>query len=185
MPEDPKKKKSMATQRAVNFNSFNDSIATVNRNRPINVAHMNQLQDSLIARNIPLPQRIAILATAAQEAGKSGANSRGVGGNGLLGFSAQRMPLSYLGYSPSAVGRQIHYILEDLYNPSHPNWLDGGKGGPYIKDSEDGYNQFINSKTAEEATKILNKSYIRPLGREAAWNNRAEVARNMLRFLIP
>ena len=146
---------------------------------------MNQLQDSLIARNIPLQQRIAILATAAQEADENGANSRGVGGNGLLGFSKTRMNTSYLGSTPEAVGAQIHYMLEDIYNPEHPNWLDGGAGGPYIRNSEDGYNKFKNAKTAEEATKILNKSYIRPAGKEASWNNRAKVAKNMLRFLIP
>lgn len=184
-PKTNKKKKSLADQRAVNFNSFQDSIATVNRGRPINVAHMTQLQDSLIARQIPLPQRIAILATAAQESNKDGAASRGVGGNGLLGFSAERMPLTYLGSSPNTVGLQIKYMLDDIYNPNHPNWLDGGAGGPYIRSGEDGYNQFMNAKTAEEATRILNKSYIRPAGREASWNNRAKVALNMLRFLIP
>lgn len=187
-PKTNKKKKSLADQRAVNFNSFQDSIATVNRGRPINVAHMKQLQDSLLARQIPIPQRIAILATSAQESGKDGAASRGVGGNGLLGFSTARMPLSYLGSSPEAVGLQIKYMLDDIYNPNHPNWLDGGAGDPYVKDGEDGYNQFINAKTieeAEKATKILNKSYIRPRDRETSWNNRAKVALNMLRFLIP
>lgn len=154
-----------------------------NRNRPVNVPAMEQLQDSLIARRWGLPQRLAIMATAAQEMDENGAASRGVGGNGYLGLSFQRMPESYLDDTPKGRGNQIHYLFEDLLKTHSDNWLDGGSDGPTIMNGKDGYNQFWNNDNVYDATRILNKSYIRPAGRIDSWNNRAGVAKAMQKHL--
>lgn len=154
-----------------------------NRNRPVNIPAMEQLQDSLVARGFGLPQRLAILATAAQEMDSKGAASKGVGGNGYLGLSEQRMPTSYLSDTPKGRGKQIHYLLEDMLTTHSDNWLDGGSGGPTIMNGQDGFNQFWESPNVYEATRILNKSYIRPAGRLDSWNNRAGVAKAMQKHL--
>jgi hypothetical protein len=46
--------------------------------------------------------------------GKEGAASKGIGGNGYLGYSSQRMPVSYLSNTPEGRAKQIHFLLEDL-----------------------------------------------------------------------
>lgn len=150
-----------------------------NRGRYMDIEAMEQLQDSLIARKMGQPQRLAVLATAAQEMGQEGAASRGIGGNGYLGLSSQRMPEVYLDNTPAGRGKQIHYILNDLNTTHSDNWLDGGAGGPKIMSGKDGFKQFWNAKTTGDATRILNKSYIRPAKRKAAWDNRAQVAEDM------
>ena len=165
----------------VDFKKF--MAAKGNGNRPLDIDSMEQLQDSLIARRYGLPQRLAILATAAQEMGKEGAASRGVGGNGYLGLSEQRMPLSYLGNTPKKRGEQIHYLLEDLNKVHSDNWHHGGSGGISIKTGQEGFDKFWSEPNVWNATQILNKSYIRPRDRQAAWDNRSTVAKNMQKYL--
>lgn len=150
-----------------------------NRNRAINVEDMEVLQDSLIARKYNLPQRLAILSTAAQETDERGFQTQGVGGNGYGGVSKQRMPVQLL----KDRGKQITWYLNDLSKTHSDNWLDGGSGGPTIMSGKNGFNKFWNSNNVREATIILNKSYTRPRDREEAWNNRAEVAKTMQKYL--
>lgn len=183
-------KSNQSLVRKVDFNAYMaDKVNGGNRNRPMNIPAMEQLQDSLIARSYNEPQRLAILATAAQEMGSAGAASKGVGGNGYLGLSKERMPISYLSDTPEGRGKQIHYVLTDLnnvYTGTHPqagNWNDGGSGGPKIISGKDGFNQFWNAGTPKEATQILNKSYIRPAGGLDSWNNRASVAEGMQKHM--
>ena len=154
-----------------------------NRGRAVNIPAMEQLQDSLIARRWGLPQRLAIMATAAQEMNENGAASRGVGGNGYLGYSSNRMPEEYLDDSPEGRGKQINFLFEDLLKIHSDNWLNGGSGGPKIMNGRDGYNQFWNGDNVYETTRVLNKSNIRPAGRLDAWNNRANVAKAMQKHL--
>ncbi len=165
----------------VDFEKF--MAAKGNGNRPLDIVAMEQMQDSLIARRYNLPQRLAILATAAQEMGAEGAASRGVGGNGYLGLSEQRMPLSYLGNTPKKRGEQIHYLLEDLNKVHSDNWHHGGNGGISIKTGQEGFDKFWSEPNVWNATQILNKSYIRPRDRQAAWDNRSTVAKNMQKYL--
>ena len=174
-------KKDEPQLKRVDFEKFYN--AGGNLNRPLDIGSMNQLQDTLIARKYGLPQRLAILATAAQEMGKEGAASRGVGGNGYLGLSEQRMPLSYLGNTPKQRGEQIHYLMEDLNKVHSDNWHHGGTGGISIKSGQEGYDKFWNENNVWNATQILNKSYIRPRDRQAAWDNRSTVAKNMQNYL--
>lgn len=150
-----------------------------NRNRGLNIAHMNQLQDSLIGRGYNDAQRLAILATAAQETGAKGASARGVGGNGLLGLSKERMPTSLLGNDQKTVGKQIHYLLNDLETTHSDNWLNGGSGGPKIMSGKDGFGQFWSTKDPAHATRVLNKSYIRPRDKQPAWENRVSTMNEM------
>ena len=154
-----------------------------NRDRAVNIPAMEQLQDSLIARRFNLPQRLAILGTAAQEMDQRGAATIGVGGRGYLGLSSQRMPDEYLDDTPKGRGKQIHFLMNDLLTTHSDNWLDGGTGGPTIRSGKDGYNQFWNSPSVWDATMILNKSYIRPRDRVPSWTNRANVAKAMQKHM--
>ena len=173
-----KKLESSSTKpRVVNFKELMDNEG--NRGRYLDIPAISQLQDSLIARGWGEPQRLAILATSAQEMGKEGAASKGIGGNGYLGYSSQRMPTSYLDNSADGRARQIHFLLEDLTTKHSNNWLGGGKGGPYLKNGSDAYDKFWNSEDVNEATQIFNKSVIRPAGGLKAWENRAKVAEDM------
>lgn len=147
-----------------------------NLDRKVDREAYAQLQDSLIARNYPFPQRMAILGTSMQE-GSPG--SYGVGGNGYFGMSEERMPVSYLGDTPEQRGKQISFILDDLETTHPNNWLNGGTGGIRINSGKDGYNMFWNAKDINTATQVLNKSYIRPDGRLSAWNHRTTVANNI------
>ena len=164
-------------QRTVNFEEFMEKEG--NRGRYLDIPAISQLQDSLIARGWGEPQRLAILATSAQEMGKEGAASKGIGGNGYLGYSSQRMPVSYLSNTPDGRAKQIHFLLEDLITKHSNNWLGGGKGGPYLKNGSDAYDKFWKSEDINEATQIFNKSVIRPAGGINAWENRAGVAEGM------
>lgn len=144
-----------------------------NNDRVLDRAAYAQLQDSLIARNYPFPQRMAILGTSMQE-GTPG--SYGVGGGGYLGLSSRRMPKSYLGNTPEQRAKQITFVLDDLERTHSDNWLDGGSGGIKINSGLEGYDMFWNANDVNSATQILNKSYVRPKARETDWNTRARVA---------
>ena len=163
--------------RVVNFEEFVEKEG--NRGRYLDIPAISQLQDSLIARGWGEPQRLAILATSAQEMGKNGAASRGIGGNGYLGYSSQRMPISYLSNTPDGRAKQIHFLLEDLLVKHPNNWLGGGQGGPYLKNGADAYDKFWNSEDVKEATEIFNKSVIRPAGGVKEWESRGKVAEGM------
>ena len=167
--------------RAIDLNEFFGDISN-NRNRAINIEHLQQFDDSLLARGYADPQRFAFLATSAQEMNEDGAASRGVGGNGLLGYNEYRMPLSYLGSTKEEVGNQIHYLLDDVERRHKDNWLDGGPGGPTIRNGKEGFDSFWNNNDVRKATVYLNKSNIRPRDREEAWNNRADIAENLYKY---
>lgn len=175
------------TARKVNFPEFLQKKGT--EARATNIAALEQLQDSLIARKYPEAQRAAILATSYNEMDSRGGASRGVGGNGMMGLSKDRMPITLLGDTPEMRGKQIHHILEDLgtvHTGTHPqagNWSDGGTGGPKIMSGQDGYNQFNSTTDAYNAAMILNKSYVRPRDRVPAWQNRGNDARLMQKYM--
>lgn len=172
-----------------------EGLEIAGQKRKVSISALEQLQDSLIARGqkdpkrYGLPQRLAILATSANEIDERGAATVGVGGNGYLGLSKSRMPLSYLDDTPKGRGAQIHHILEDLnnvYTGNHPmagNWNDGGSGGLTVMSGQDGFNKFWSSPSVWDAAQYLNKSYIRPAGRIDAWNNRSKTAKNMQKHL--
>ena len=149
----------------------------MNHNRGTNTEDLAVLQDSMIARNYPEAQRLAILGTAAQEMDNRGYQSIGVGGNGILGFNTVRMPERLI--QKGNRGEQISWVLNDLEGVHNGNWGDGGKGGPVINSGYDGYKQFWDAGDPLTATQILNKSNIRPAGRQAAWNKRVSVANNI------
>lgn len=175
------------TARKVSFPEFLQKKGT--EARATNIAALEQLQDSLIARKYPEAQRAAILATSYNEMDSRGGASRGVGGNGMMGLSKDRMPITLLGDTPEMRGKQIHHILEDLgtvHTGTHPqagNWSDGGTGGPKIMSGQDGYNQFNSTTDAYKAAMILNKSYVRPRDRVPAWQNRGNDARLMQKYM--
>ena len=145
---------------------------------------MTQLQDSLIARNeYNDARRLAMLSTGLAEPGHQGFASIGIGGNGILGMSKERMPLNLVGAGPVIGGKQIHYILEDIKGLHSDNWHHGGKGGLPIQNAKDGYNKFWNENDIRKATIYLNKGYIRPKAREEAWNNRVATALLLQKYM--
>ena len=172
-----KARKLNTNNREVDFSKVN---STDNLGRAIDIEAQSQLQDSLIARNYPFPQRMAILGTSMQE-GSPG--TYGVGGGGYLGLSKTRMPKSYLGNTPEQRAKQITYILDDLERTHSNNWLNGGSGGITINSGKEGYNLFWNATDIPTATQVLNKSYVRPAVRKQAWDNRTIVANNISKKL--
>ena len=51
---------------------------------------------------------------------KKGAASKGVGGNGMLGYSSERMPTKYLDDTAEGRAKQIHFLIEDMLT-THSN----------------------------------------------------------------
>lgn len=154
--------------------------------RRFNPAYMEQLQDSLIARNYNEPQRLAFLATALHESGgdpKAVAkgkdkNGKSVKFSGLYQWGDDRFPNSW------NLGDQIHYALESAEsNDTRKSWTDGGSGVPYIRRASEGRDAFWNSKNPYDATLYFNKGYVRP-AEEQARINRAEEAANMAKNLF-
>lgn len=150
-----------------------------NRGRAVPVKALEQFQDSLIGRSYPYPQRLAILATSLQEVDHRGAASVGKGGNGLLGLSKERMPVTLLQDTPEGRGDQIQFLLNDLEHivgAPNNNWTSGNNQPPKVQSARDGFNKFWNASTPYDATIYLNKSYIRPAGNKDAWVNRADIS---------
>lgn len=154
--------------------------------RGFNPAYMEQLQDSLIARNYNEPQRLAFLATALHESGgdpKAVAkgkdkNGKSVKFSGLYQWGDDRFPNSW------NLGDQIHYALESAEsNDTRKSWTDGGSGVPYIRRASEGRDAFWNSENPYDATLYFNKGYVRP-AEEQARINRAEEAANMAKNLF-
>lgn len=153
--------------------------AKENRDRFVPVEALEQFQDSLISRQYPYSQRLAILATSLQEVGKEGAASKGVGGNGYLGLSKERMPVELLNDTPEGRGKQIKYVLDNLetvVGAPNNNWTAGNSQSPRIESAQDGFDKFWSANNPYDATMYLNKSYIRPAGNQDAWRNRANIA---------
>lgn len=145
--------------------------------RDFKVSDIEQFQDSLIAHpEYNDARRLAVLATSLEEAGEKGFASRGIGGNGMMGISKERMPIELVGAGPTIGGKQIHWFLEDVPAIHPDNWNHGGIGGLPIKSAKDAHDKFWNSNNVSDATIYLNKGYIRPAEREAAWNNRVATA---------
>ena len=167
---------SVVPQGRVNFQEFQK--AKGKKARATNFEDLEQFQDSLIARGYNEPQRLAFLATSYNEMDNKGAASRGIGGNGYMGFNTIRMPLSLLNDS----SKQIQYILNDTEKLTPDNWTDGGSGGPYIKNQTDAFNKFWNETNPNAATLILNKTNIRP-AKQSDWYLRASDADLMKQYM--
>ena len=147
--------------------------------RGFNPAYMEQLQDSLIARDYPEAQRLAFLASALHE---SGGNPRAVDATGdfkgLYQWSMERFPNTW------DLGKQIHYALESAESKdTKSSWTHGGGGIPKINNALEGRDAFWNSIDPYEATLYFNKGYVRPAEEEARIN-RAEEAANMSKNLF-
>lgn len=138
--------------------------------------YMEQLQDSLIARGLEEPQRLAILSNVLHE---SGGNPEAEGPGkfkGIAQWGADRYP------NTEDLGEQIKYLLDTSSNPTSPHWSDGGKGIPKINTLQAGYDSFWNSENPYDATLYYSKGYVRPK-EEAARINRGNEAANMAKNL--
>lgn len=174
--DNPKIIDSVVPQGRVNFQEFQK--AKGKKARATNFEDLEQFQDSLIARGYNEPQRLAFLATSYNEMDNKGAASRGIGGNGYMGFNTIRMPLNLLNDS----SKQIQYILDDTERLTPDNWTDGGSGGPYIKNQVDAFNKFWNETNPNTATLVLNKANIRP-AKQSDWYLRASDADLMKQYM--
>lgn len=165
----------------VNFSTYKPI-----HDRGFNPAYMEQLQDSLIARNYNEPQRLAFLSTALHESGgdpKAVAkgkdkNGKSVKFSGLYQWGDDRFPNSW------NLGDQIHYALESAESKdTKASWSHGGSGIPKINNALEGRDAFWSSKNPYDATLYFNKGYVRP-AEEQARINRAEEAANMAKNLF-
>ena len=172
--------------RRINFATFGTPTATKGvrhfslangYGRDFKVSDIEQTQDSLIAHpEYNEARRLAVLATSLGEAGEKGFASRGIGGNGIVGISKERMPIEYIGEGSVYGGQQLHWLVNDLQRIHPDNWNHGGTGGLPIRNAKDAHDKFWSSENPTDATIYLNKGYIRPAEREAAWNNRVATA---------
>lgn len=165
----PKEGKKKEVQR-VNFATY-----TPKMKRSFISANMEQIQDSLIARDFSLPQRLAILSSILHE---SGGDPKAVDATkkfkGIGQWGKDRYP------GTEDLGEQIHSLMETSLDPSSPNWTHGGSGIPTIRRAIDGYNSFWGSTNPYEAALFYNKGYLRPKEVQARIN-RANEAANMER----
>jgi hypothetical protein len=142
-------------------------------NRGFNPAYMNQVQDSLIARNFPQATRAAFLANILHESGGDPTKVGPGGFKGIIQWGKDRYPKS------ENLGNQIHTMIEDALTPKSPNWSDGGGGQPTISKLEDGYKKFWAEEDPYNATLYLTKGYVRPRDTKAR-TNRAKEAVNIV-----
>lgn len=152
----------------IDFSSYKPSY-----NRGFNVENMEQIQDSLIARGYPAPQRQAILASVLHE---SGGDPKAVSSDGNFKGIIQWGPDRYP--NTDKLDEQIHYMLEEVSKPASPGWTHGGGGLPFIKNLQEGFNGFWNASNPYDAAMYFNKGYVRP-AEEDARKNRAKEANNM------
>lgn len=146
-------------------------------NRGFNPAYMEEIQDSLIARNYAEPQRVAILSNILHETGGDPTLIGPGGFRGIVQWGDDRYP------NTEKLNEQITELLNTSENVKTPNWSDGGGGNPIINTAKEAYNTFWNSKDPYEATLYYTKGYVRPKDYKAR-TNRAKEATNMARNLF-
>lgn len=160
-----------ATWNRVNFEQYaKDPLVT----RKLIPQNMRQIEDSLIARQMPYAQRLALLASVAEETGGDPTAIDETGKfKGIIQWEDSRYP------NTEDLGEQIHWMLTEIYNPKM--WTHGGGGLPVIKTAREGFDKFWNNKNVYDATLYLNKGYIRPK-EEGARVNRANKAKIMQKY---
>lgn len=139
----------------VNLKTMFENNSTYGQNRHIDTTMLRDLDNLLIQREMPLPQRQSIIFSSQQEGNTTGAH--GNGAYGLVGWRGERAtPII-----DKSLEEQAEYLYNTLmsYDPSH--WNHGGKGSGY-QTGKEAQEAFMNAQTAEDAIRALNYGYIRP-----------------------
>lgn len=135
--------------------------------------NMSALQDSMINRGYPEPQRYTVLSNILHESGgdPNAIDSTGKF-RGIAQWSKERYP------EDLSFEEQITKLLNESEIPKQPYWSDGGGGKPYIGKLKDGYDKFWSTPYTDSAALYYTKGYIRPAEEKARFN-RAREAVNM------
>ena len=114
------------------------------------------IQDSMLIRNMRLPQRIAMLSQVIPEKGGY-TDSHGNGAFGLVGWRGDRAR----GLSTN-ISDQVHRLMEDTYNNgNYGEWTHGGKGTG-VKTGKEMQQLYRSTPNYIQATKAFMKGYVRP-----------------------
>lgn len=138
--------------------------------------NMSALQDSMINRGYPEPQRYTVLSNILHE---SGGDPNAVDATGEFRGIAQWSKERYS--KDLSFEEQITKLLNESEIPEQPYWSDGGGGKPYIGKLKDGYDKFWSTPHTDSAALYYTKGYIRPAEEKARFN-RAREAVNMERY---
>lgn len=131
---------------------------SIGNNRKMNRTNMEQVDNYLVQKGVPLYQRQAILYTILQESGGDSLGAHGNGYYGLVGWSPERYNMIK---DKSLIG-QTEYLYNTLYNGNgDSDWGHGGTGTGY-KSWTDAKNAFINADNVNTAIWALTHGYIRP-----------------------
>lgn len=162
------KSKNSKNPRRVDFTTYNPLY-----DRSFIPKNMSALQDSMINRGYPEPQRYTVLSNILHESGGD-PNAIDATGKfrGIAQWSKERYP------EDLSFEEQITKLLNESEIPKQPYWSDGGGGKPYIGKLKDGYDKFWSTPYTDSAALYYTKGYIRPAEEKARFN-RAREAVNM------
>lgn len=162
------KSKNSKNPRRVDFTTYNPLY-----DRSFIPKNMSALQDSMINRGYPEPQRYTVLSNILHESGGD-PNAIDATGKfrGIAQWSKERYP------EDLSFEEQITKLLNESEISEQPYWSDGGGGKPYIGKLKDGYDKFWSTPYTDSAALYYTKGYIRPAEEKARFN-RAREAVNM------
>lgn len=162
------KSKNSKNPRRVDFTTYNPLY-----DRSFIPENMSTLQDSMINRGYPEPQRYTVLSNILHESGGD-PNAIDATGKfrGIAQWSKERYP------EDLSFEEQITKLLNESEISEQPYWSDGGGGKPYIGKLKDGYDKFWSTPYTDSAALYYTKGYIRPAEEKARFN-RAREAVNM------
>ena len=131
---------------------------SIGNNRKMNMSNMEQIDNYLVSKNVPLYQRQAILYTILQESGADALDAHGNGYYGLVGWSADR----YNSIKDKSLLGQAEYLYDTLYNGNGTvDWNHGGEGSGY-NSWKDARKAFVDAQDFDTAMRALTYGYVRP-----------------------
>lgn len=153
------------------------------RDRNIDVNNVSLINEKLKQRNLSKEDRAVILGSIIEESGGDPfAQSTGSTYQGLLQWGADRYRPKYQN-PKKELNNQVDYILNSV-NDAKTNWSHGGEGSGY-KSLEETYNDFHNEDTPfDKKVRAFSYGYVRPKGKEASYQNRLKVSKQVLDKLV-
>ncbi len=126
------------------------------KHRKLNVRNLEVMQDSMQARGMSYPQRVAVLSQAILENGGE-TGEHGNGAFGIMGWRGDRR----IGLRNN-IHQQTHRLMEDIYNNgNYREWTHGGKGTG-VQTGREMQQLYRNTKNTKQAVGSLMKGYVRP-----------------------
>lgn len=144
-------------------------------NWKMNTRNLSILQDSLIRRGAGPAEQIAIFSQVIPESGGD-TKPHGNGAHGLVGWRGTRSKTS-----PYSLPRQIHHLMETIYNnPEGKDWSHGGEGMGIQTGKE--MNTFFKRTTVpRKAVNAFMRGYVRPP--KDQYDKRQEFAKLLGRYI--